>query len=436
AYLARGDQDNERDNKALITQIVALRAEKAALLGFETYAHVVLDDRMAKNPAAVEERLDSVWPSAVARANEEAADLAAMKKADGFKDPLTGGDWRHYSERVKKERFDIDDEALRPYFEVHAVRDGAFSVAQKLFGLEFEEKVDLPRWHPDQEVFEVKDSDGSHIGILYLDFYTRESKRGGAWMASLRPQSELLDETPVVTVNCNFPPPTAGAPSLLSFDEASTLFHEFGHAVHGLLSDVTYPSVAGTRVPRDFVEFPSQVMENWMSEPEVLQMFARHVETGEPIPEELITKLQASKKFNQGFAVVEYMAAAYLDLRWHTLKQADSQISDVRAFEEATLNEIGLPDLIPPRYRSTYFRHIFSGGYAAGYYSYQWSEVLDADAFAAFQETSLFDADTAARYRALLSQGGSRPGMDLYREFRGRDPEIGALLTRLGFDQK
>ena len=338
---------------------------------------------------------------------------------------------RYYTAKVRKERYDYDEEAMRPYFEFTAVRKGIFMLADKLFGLSFTPIENAPTWHPDQEVFEVKEADGTHLGVVYLDFFARESKRGGAWMNSLRSQSKLDgDVAPIVTTNFNFPPPTDNSPSLLSFTEAQTMFHEFGHALHGLLSDVTYISLSGTNVPRDFVEFPSQVMENWMSEPEVLKLYAKHYQTGEVIPDELIEKITASGKFNQGFTTVEYMAAAYLDMGWHTLES--SEVKDAKEFEDSEMSRIGLIEEIIPRYRSTYFSHIFSGGYSAGYYSYLWSEVLDADAFEAFKETSIFDQETAKKYRKLLSQGGTKPGMELYVEFRGREPEISPLLKNRG----
>jgi peptidyl-dipeptidase Dcp len=430
-YAMRGDNNNQNDNKARIARMVVLRAEKAKLLGYDSHAHLVLSDNMAKNPEAALKLVKQVWKPAVARAQKEAKDLAKLKKKDS-KEAIVGADWRFYTERLRKERYALEDDALRPYFEVNAVRDGAFAVANKLFGLTFEQREDLPVWHEDQQVFEVKEADGTHVGILYMDFFTRESKRGGAWMNALRSQSTLLEATPVVTNNFNFPPPSDGNPSLLSLTEANTLFHEFGHALHGLLSDVTYPSQAGTNVPRDYVEFPSQVMENWMAQPEVLRLFAKHHQTGEPMPDELIEKIQKASNFNQGFLTGEYLAAAWLDMKWHTLPHGEAQVDDVRAFEKAALNELGLPPIILPRYRSTYFAHIFAGGYSAGYYAYLWSEVLDADAFEAFQETDLFDQETAAKYRALLAAGGSQPGMDLYRTFRGRDPEIEPLLKKKG----
>jgi len=354
-----------------------------------------------------------------------------MMNEEGIEGELMGWDWRHYTEKVRKARYDLDENALRPYFEVNAVRDGAFMVANELYGLTFRQLDDVPTWHPDQQVFEVLDADGTHLGVMYMDFFARESKNGGAWMNSLRSQSRLDGEVrPIVTTNFNFPPPTANSPSLLSFTEASTLFHEFGHALHGLLSDVTYESLSGTSVPRDFVEFGSQVMENWMGDPDVIRMYAKHYETGEVIPDELIEKLDASSTFNQGFITAEYLAAAYLDMAYHMLTEPTEV--EARAFESAEMERIGLIEQIPPRYRTGYFSHIFAGGYSSGYYSYIWAEVLDKDAFQAFKETGLFDPETAAKLRHLLSQGGSRPGMELYEEYRGKPPEITPLLEARG----
>jgi peptidyl-dipeptidase Dcp len=430
-YAMRANNGNDADNNELLKRIVDLRIESAKLMGYQTHAHFVLSDAMAETPDRVYALLDKVWKPTTRVAKAERDALQEMLRADGIDDQLRGWDWRYYTERLRQARYDLDEDMTRPYFEVSAVRDGVFMVCKELFGLEFIELADVPRWHPDQQVFEVKEADGSHLGVVYLDFFARESKGGGAWMNDLRPQSRLDGPVdPIVTTNFNYPPPTESGPSLLSFDEASTLFHEFGHAVHGLLSDVTYASLSGTNVPRDFVEFPSQVMENWMGEPEVLRMFARHYETGEPIPDELIEKIQATSKFDQGFATAEYMAACYLDMAWHTLR--NPQDVDPREFEAKEMARIGLIDEIIPRYRNTYFAHIYSGGYSAGYYSYLWSEVLDADAFEAFKDTNLFDAATAVRYRRLLASGGTAPGMDLYRAFRGRDPKIEPLLERRG----
>ena len=433
-YAMRGDNDNESDNKSIIARTVALRAERSALLGYDSHSQYVLSRNMAENPDNVRGFLNQIWKPALRAAKEERGALEEMMRADGIDDRLRGWDWRYYTEKVRKARYDFDEEALRPYFEVNAVRDGVFALSTKLFGLQFEERDDLPKWHPDQQVFEVKEADGSHLAILYMDYFARDTKRGGAWMNHLRKQTKLDgDISPIVTNNFNFPAPTADSPALLSLTEAETLFHEFGHALHGMFSDVTYDSLAGTSTPRDFVEFPSQVMENWMREPDVLRLFARHYETGEPVPQEIIDKIQASARFNQGFITVEYMAAAYLDLAYHVLDSTEAV--EPRVFERAAMADIELIDEIIPRYRSGYFAHIFSGGYASGYYSYIWSEVLDADTFQAFRETSLFDAETATRYRKeILSKGGSAPGMELYKNFRGRDPEIGPLLEKRGLN--
>lgn len=431
-YAMRGNNGNDADNNETLARMAALRAERAGLMGYETHAHFVLSDNMAETPERVYEFLDQIWEPALQIATEERAALQEMMQEDGIDDELRSWDWRYYSEKVRRARYDLDEESLRPYFEFTAVLDGVFQLANRLFGLTFSEVPEAPRWHPEQQVFEVKEADGSHLGIVYMDFFARESKRGGAWMNALRSQSRLDGPvTPIVTNNFNYPPPTDDSPSLLSLGEASTLFHEFGHALHGLFSDVTYESLSGTNTPRDFVEFPSQVLENWSTEPEMLRLYARHYQTGEPMPEELIEKIQATSKFNQGFATVEYMAASYLDLAWHTI--AGSADLDAPSLEDTEMVRIGLIDEIIPRYRSTYFQHIFSGGYSSGYYSYIWSEVLDADAFQAFKETSLFDQETASRFRRhILSQGGTRPGMELYEAFRGRAPRIEPLLERRG----
>ncbi len=434
AYAARGNNDNESDNKATLSRMVQLRTERSALMGYDSHAHFVLSDSMAETPENVYGFLDQIWQPALRIAKVERAALEEMMRADGIDDQLRGWDWRYYTEKVRKAKYDFDEEALRPYFEVDAVRDGVFALSTKLFGLQFVERNDLPKWHPDQQVFEVKEADGTHLAILYMDYFARETKRGGAWMNELRTQTNLDGEvTPIITNNFNFPAPTESSPSLLSLTEAETFFHEFGHALHGMFSDVTYASLAGTNTPRDFVEFPSQVMENWMREPEVLRLFANHYETGEPIPQETIDKITASAKFNQGFITIEYMAATYLDMAYHVLDTTEMVEPD--EFESKIMADIDLIDEIIPRYRSGYFAHIFAGGYSAGYYSYIWSEVLDADTFQAFKETSLFDADTAARYRTeILSKGGTKPGMELYMNFRGREPQIEPLLEKRGLN--
>ncbi|MBL4745490.1 MAG: M3 family metallopeptidase [Flavobacteriaceae bacterium] len=442
-YASRGNNDNEFDNKKILEKLVSLRVERAQLLGFKSHAEFKLSNAMAENPANVYDFLDKLWPAAIKMAEKEAIALQAYKnkEIEGLPEyknsavadkTLTGGDWRHYVEKVRKERYAFNEDEMRPYFECGAVMQGAFTVATKLFGITFKELKDMPKWHKDQQVFEVLEADGTHIGIIYMDMFARESKRGGAWMNSLRAQSKLDgDVSPIVTNNCNFPPPTDGEPSLLSFSQAQTLFHEFGHGLHGLLSDVTFGSLSGTNVPRDFVEFPSQVMENWMSDPEVLKLYAKHYKTGEVIPDALVEKMNKANQFNAGFRTVEYMAAAYLDMAFHSLKEVGAVDAD--AFEKAEMERIGLIEQIIPRYRATYFNHVFSGGYSSGYYSYLWSEVLDSDGFEAFKETSIFDKETAAKLRRVFSQGGTKPGMELYKEFRGRAPKMEPLMRKKGF---
>ncbi len=431
-YAMRGNNDNANDNKAILEEMANLRVERANILGFKTHAEYELANSVAETTEAVYGFMDKLWPPALAMATAERDALAIKMKKDGVNSPFEASDWRYYVEKVRAERYNFNEEETRPYFEFTAVREGCFMLANKLFGLTFKELRDVPKWHPDQQVFEVLEADGKHLGIIYMDFFARESKQGGAWMNEIRSQSNVNGMiTPIVTNNFNFPPPTADGPSLLSFDEAQTLFHEFGHGLHGLFSNVKYQSLSGTRVPRDFVEFPSQVMENWMSEPEVLKLYAKHYKTGEVIPDEMINRMNAASKFGLGFTTVEYMSAAYLDMAWHTLTAPNTL--GTNAFEKAEMDRLKLISQIIPRYRSTYFAHIFSGEYMAGYYSYLWSEVLDADAFAAFKETNVFDKETAARYRKMLASGGSKPGMDLYLEFRGKQPNIDYLLVKKGF---
>jgi peptidyl-dipeptidase Dcp len=432
-YAMRGDSGNEHDNNEIVSRTAALRAERASLMGYPTHAHFVLEDNMAETPGRVLSFLEEVWRPALEVAKRERADMQELMNAEGVEGKLEGWDWRHYTEKVRKARYDLDQETLLPYFEVNAARDGVFMVANRLWGITFHQRRDLPVWHPDQQVFEVREADGRHLGILYMDFFARPSKRGGAWMNSLRVQSNVDGfVTPIVTTNFNFPAPAGGGPSLIGLDNTLTLAHEMGHALHGLFSSVTYESLAGTAVPRDFVEMPSQVMEHWMGEPEVLRMYARHYRTGELLPDEIIERLQASATFNQGFATVEFISASFLDMAWHLLDRAVEQ--ETRSFEAAEMARIGLIPEILPRYRSTYFNHIFAGGYSAGYYSYLWSEVLDTDAFQAFKEAGdLFHQETARKLRnELLSRGGTRPGMELYVNFRGREPSIQALLEARG----
>lgn len=433
AYINVGNHDDELDNKANASKMAALRVKRANLLGYPTHAHFVLEENMAKEPKNVYELLNKLWSPALLRAKQEAKDLQALIDKEGNDFKLQPWDWWYYAEKVKKIKYDLDEEMLRPYFKLENVIDGAFGLATQLWGIQLEARADIPTYHPDVKVFEVKEANGDHIGILYTDYFPRASKRGGAWMNAYRKQSRVggVEKTPVIFNVGNFSKPTADKPSLLSLDETLTLFHEFGHALHGLLSDCTYPSVSGTDVPRDFVELPSQIMENWAFEPEMLKQYARHYETGEPIPDELIEKMNNAKYFNQGFITVEYLAASFLDMDWHTLTEANEH--DAMEFERQSLNKIGLIPEIIVRYRTPYFRHIFAGGYSSGYYSYIWAEVLDADAFEAFKENGLFDKETAASYRKnILSAGGTEDPMVLYKRFRGAEPKIDPLLENRG----
>jgi peptidyl-dipeptidase Dcp len=433
AYINRGNNDDDLDNKAILSRIADLRVERAHLLGYKTHADYVLEMNMAKKPENVYQFLDKIWKPALAVAKEEAKELQEMIEKEGGSFKLQPWDWWYYAEKVKKAKYALDEEMLRPYFKLENVREGAFYVASKLYGIQFVARDDIPKYHEDASVFEVKDADGSHIGILYTDYFPRASKRGGAWMNSIRKQYRLEGKNihPIITNNGNFARPTGGKPALISSEDVLTLFHEFGHALHGLLSDCTYYRLSGTSVPRDFVELPSQIMENWAFEPEVMRVYAKHYETGEVIPQELVDKMKKAALFNQGFAAVEYLAASYLDMDWHTL--TEPREPDVQEFETESLNRIGLIPEIVVRYRSPYFRHIFSGGYSAGYYSYIWAEVLDADAFEAFKETSLFDQETALSFRKnILEKGGTEDPMKLYIRFRGAEPKVEPLLKRRG----
>jgi peptidyl-dipeptidase Dcp len=434
-YINRGNNSDEWDNKSILSKIVNLRLRRANMLGYKTHADYVLEENMAKNAENVYRLLDQLWKPALAMAKKEVKEMQKLIDAEGQNFKLHAWDWWYYAEKLKKVKYDLDEEMLRPYFQVEKVRKGAFDVATKLFGITFTERKDIPIYHEDVTVYEVKEADGSHIGILYTDYFPRASKRGGAWMNEYRAQSNLDGNkiTPLIVNVGNLSKPTADKPALISFDETLTLFHEFGHALHGLLTNCTYPILSGTNVARDFVELPSQIMENWASEPEVLRSYARHYQTDKPIPEDLIAKIEKSGKFNQGFATVEYLAASYLDMDWHTLGK-EKDINPLK-FEDESMNKIGLIPEIVSRYRSYYFRHIFSGGYSSGYYSYIWAEVLDADAFQAFKETSLFDRKTAQSYRTnILARGGTEDPMVLYKRFRGAEPKIEPLLERRGLN--
>ncbi|UCE41246.1 MAG: M3 family metallopeptidase [Candidatus Aminicenantes bacterium] len=433
AFANIGNNDNEYDNKAHVSRMAALRVERAQLLGYNTHADFVLEEYMAKKPENVINLLQQVWEPALTKAKNEAHEFQAKIEEEGKDFTLQPWDWWYYAEKVKMAKYDLDDSALRPYFKLENVRQGAFDVATKLWGITFHYLENMPIYHEDVRVMEVKDADGSHIGILYMDYFPRASKHGGAWMSPYRKQSRKDGENirPVIVNVGNFTKPTADKPALISFDNALTLFHEFGHALHGLLTDCTYESLSGTDVATDFVELPSQIMENWASDPEVIKAYARHYQTEESIPDQLIAKIKKAGTFNQGFANVEYLASCFLDMDWHTLKEAKQM--DCTAFENASMNKIGLVTQIIPRWKSTYFTHIFADGYSSGYYSYLWSEVLDADAFQAFKETSLFDQETAAAFRKnILEKGGTEDPMTLYLRFRGAEPKIDPFLKREG----
>ena len=433
AYINRCNNDNEYDNKEKVAEIATLRLERSVLLGYKTHADYVLEENMAKEPQKVYDFLKKIWDPALVVAKKEADELQKMMDAEGKNGQLHPCDWWYYAEKLRQQKYELDEEMLRPYFVLDNVREGAFYVANRLYGLKIEERTDIPKYHKNVQVYEVKEADGSHVGILYMDFFPRDSKRGGAWMSSYRKQYRRDGEniTPVITTNFNFTKPTGDKPALLNFEEVSTLFHEFGHALHGLLSDCQYRSLSGTSVPRDFVELPAQIMENWAAEPEVMKVYAKHYKTGEPIPENLVEKLKKSKHFNQGYVSVEYLSACFLDMDWHTIKK--TREIDVLEFEDISMDNIKMIPEIVVRYRSSYFAHIFSGGYSSGYYSYIWAEVLDADAFAAFKETSLFDSETATKFREnVLERGGTDDPMNLYKKFRGAEPGIEPMLQRKG----
>jgi len=435
AYVNRGNNNDKYDNKAIILEIVALRMEKAQLLGYDNHASLVLEDNMAENPENVYKLIDKLWTPALVVAKQEAQMYTDMMKKEGINDKLQAYDWRYYTEKVRQEKYNLSDEELQPYFKLENVVDGVFEVSGKLFGLKFKKADNIPVYNPDVQAFEVTDLNGNHVAVLYMDYFPRANKEGGAWMTDFRGQYVYNGEkvTPIITINCNFTKPTSTQPSLLTFDEASTLFHEFGHGLHGMLSDCLYPSTSGTNVPRDFVELPSQIMENWASEPEVLKMYARHYKTNEPISDELLAKMKAAGTFNQGFTTVEYLAASYLDLYWHTMTEMKE--TDVLAAEKNALEKIGLMPEIVSRYRSTYFAHIFSGEYSSGYYSYIWSEVLDSDAFGAFKEKGLFDSATSESLKKnIFANGHKDDPMTMFVNFRGREPKIDALLEKRGLN--
>lgn len=432
-YSSRGNQDNKYDNKKIINDITNLRIERSNLLGFNSYADYVLEETMAKTPANVYKLMDQIWAPALEASKKEAAALQTMIDAEGGNFKVEPWDWRYYTEKLRKEKYDLDEEQIRPYLKLENVRDAAFMLAGKLYGLKFVPKTGIPKYHEDCMVYEVLNPDGSHLSILYMDFHPRASKRGGAWMTNYREQymKDGKNVPPVVSLVCNFSKPNGDTPSLLTFDEAETLFHEFGHGLHGMLSKCNYRTMGGTNVSRDFVELPSQVMENWVGEPEMLALFAKHYKTGEIMPKTLVEKIQKAGKFNMGFVTVEFLAAAYLDMAYHTL--TTTQNIDVNAFEKNTLDKLGLIPQIISRYKSTYFNHAFPGGYSAGYYSYIWAGVLDSDAFEAFKEHGLFDKKTADAFRQnVLERGNTEDPMELYKRFRGAEPSIKPLLKKRG----
>lgn len=432
-YTMRGDNNNKNDNKTIVKQTVNLRLKKANLLGYLTYSDFVLEECMAKTPKYVFKLLGQITPAAMELAKEEWNKLQKLANEEGNYFSIKPWDWWYYAEKLRKQQYNLDDAELRPYFSLQDVRKGLFSVINRLYGITFTLNKKIPTYQKDVLAYEVYEANGNLTGILYMDFFPRSNKQGGAWMTAYRKQhfENGKNVIPVISVNFNFTAPTASSPALLSFDEVETMFHECGHALHGLFSQCQYESLSGTSVPHDFVEMPSQIMENWASEPKALKSYAKNYKTGKPIPDALIKKMEVSSKFNIGFTLTEYLAASYLDMDWHTITKPF--IGKVNEFEKKAMNRIHLIPKIIPRYRSTYFSHVFAGGYASGYYSYVWAEVIDVDAFQAFKETSLFDKATAIRFREnILSKGGIEDPMKLFKDFRGREPEINVYLKEKG----
>ena len=438
SYVMRGDNNNDTDNKKIVANIAKLRADRARLMGYKTHAHFVLEERMLKTPEEVYDLLIQLWNPALERAKVEVSDMQKVVDSEGFDFKIAAWDWWQYSEKVRKEKYDLDESLIKPYLSLDNALKGVFNTTNKLWGITFTEIFDVDMYHPDARIWKVEDKDGSHLGIFIGDYYTRSNKRGGAWMSSFKGQSNLDGrERPVVVNVCNFPAPVGDNPSLLSFENLITLFHEFGHAMHGILTNVTYGSMSGTSGPRDFTEFPAQILEHWASEPEVMKSFAIHYQTGETIPDNLIEKILKASKFNQGFINTEYLAASLLDMDWHTLS-SDEELKDVNDFETKSMTKYGLIDEIAPRYRSTYFAHIFSGGYSSGYYSYVHSAVLDSDGFEAFKESgNVFDSTLAKKLREnVYEKGSTEEAMDLYVKFRGKKPIIEPLLKVRGLYSK
>lgn len=428
AYINRGNNNDKNDNKKNITNIVKLRLEKAQLLGFDCYSNFVLDNTMAKNSTTVMDFLNNLWSYSLPKAKAEAVELQKIMDKEGKGEKLKAWDWWFYTEKLRKEKYNLEEDEIKPYFKLENVREGAFAVANKLYGITLTKLEGIPVYHPDVEVFEVKDADGSHLGVFYVDYFPRPGKSGGAWMSNYREQQGAI--RPLVCNVCSFTQPVGDMPSLLTIDEVETLFHEFGHALHGLLTKCNYKGISGTNVVRDFVELPSQINEHWATEPEVLKMYAKHYQTGETIPDSLIEKILNQKTFNQGFMTTELLAAAILDMNLHNL--TNTQNLDVLAYEKEAMDKLGLIPEIAPRYRTTYFNHII-GGYAAGYYSYLWANVLDNDAFEAFKEHGIFDKKTADLFRNnVLEKGNSEDPMTLYKNFRGTEPQLEPMLKNRG----
>lgn len=435
-YTNKCDNGDELDNNKIAAEIASLRTEKANLLGYKNHASYVLEETMAKTPEAVNKFLAELWTPALKVAKDEASQMQQLMDKEKKGQKLEAWDWQYYAEKVRREKYNLDAETLRPYFKLENVRQGIFTLCNKLYGLSFEEVKNIPLYHPEVIAFEVKDSDGSPLGLLFMDFHPRESKRSGAWMTSYRKEVKKDGKRvpPLISIVCNFSRPSGDTPALLTTDEVETFFHEFGHALHGLLANTQYYSLSGTSVPRDFVELPSQIMENWAFEKEMLNLYATHYKTGEVIPDELVKKMNDAAKFNQGFATVEYLAASILDMEYHIL--TDKEQVNTEEFEKTKMDAIGLISQIASRYRTTYFQHIFSGGYSAGYYSYIWAEVLDSDAFAAFKESgNIFNRDIATSFRKnILENGGTKDPMTMYKTFRGSEPNVKYLLEKRGLN--
>lgn len=437
AYKNRGNNGGASDNNENAIKLANLRLEKAQILGYETFAHYALEETMAKTPEKVTSFLEDLWKPSIAKANEEIAEIKTMMNQDGISGDVQPWDYSYYSEKIRKAKFDLDEQELAPYFSIEGVREGIFMVTNKLWGLKYKQLTNVPVYHPDATTWEVMEADGTHLGILYMDMHPRSSKRGGAWMTSYRPQTMKDGKrvAPVISIVCNFTKPTSTTPALLTFDEVTTFFHEFGHALHGLLSDVKYKSLAGTSVSRDFVELPSQIMENWATDPVVLKMYAKHFKTGAVIPDALIEKLEKAATFGQGFATTEYLASSLLDMDYHSITSPIS--GKATDYEKNSMKKYGLTSAITPRHSSTHFSHVFAGGYSAGYYSYIWSGVLDTDAFDQFKKTDLFSQEKANSFRnTILSKGGTEDPMVLYKRFRGSEPSIEPLLKKRGLDKK